>query len=67
MAPILIFIGLEITAQGFLASPPRHGPAVAIGFIPVVAALVTIQAGRPPGRGGEDRRRSVGRGGGELR
>lgn len=45
VATVLIFIGLEITAQGFLASPPRHGPAVAIGFIPVVAALVTIQAG----------------------
>jgi adenine/guanine/hypoxanthine permease len=45
VAAILIFIGLEITAQGFLASPPRHGPAVAIAFLPVVAALVTIQVG----------------------
>jgi AGZA family xanthine/uracil permease-like MFS transporter len=45
VATILIFIGLEITAQGFLASPPRHGAAVAIGFIPVVAALIVIQAG----------------------
>src|SRR5881397_531118 len=25
IAPILVFIGLEITAQGFLATPPRHG------------------------------------------
>ncbi len=45
VATILIFIGLEITAQGFLASPPRHGAAVAIGFLPVVAALVLIQSG----------------------
>jgi AGZA family xanthine/uracil permease-like MFS transporter len=45
VATILIYIGLEITAQGFLASPPRHGPAVAVAFLPVVAALVTIQAG----------------------
>lgn len=45
VATILIFIGLEITAQGFLASPPRHGPAVAISFIPVAAAVVLIQAG----------------------
>jgi AGZA family xanthine/uracil permease-like MFS transporter len=45
MAPILVFIGLEITAQGFLASPPRHGPAVAITFVPVAAAVVLIQAG----------------------
>ena len=29
VAPILVYIGLEITAQAFLASPPRHGPAVA--------------------------------------
>ena len=37
MAPILIFIGLEITAQAFLASPPRHGAAVALTFVPVAA------------------------------
>jgi AGZA family xanthine/uracil permease-like MFS transporter len=45
VATILIFIGLEITAQGFLASPPRHGAAVAISFVPVVAAVVLIQTG----------------------
>jgi AGZA family xanthine/uracil permease-like MFS transporter len=44
VAPILIFIGLQITAQAFLASPPRHASAVAISFIPAVAALVLIQA-----------------------
>jgi AGZA family xanthine/uracil permease-like MFS transporter len=43
VAPILIFIGLEITAQAFLASPPRHAPAVSIAFIPAVATLVLIQ------------------------
>jgi adenine/guanine/hypoxanthine permease len=45
VAPILIFIGLEITAQAFHASPPRHGAAVALTFVPVTAALVLIQAG----------------------
>jgi AGZA family xanthine/uracil permease-like MFS transporter len=45
VAPILIFIGLEITAQAFHASPPRHGPAVALTFIPVAAAVVVIEAG----------------------
>jgi AGZA family xanthine/uracil permease-like MFS transporter len=45
VAPILVFIGLEITAQAFLASPPRHGPAVALTFVPVAAAVVLIQAG----------------------
>jgi AGZA family xanthine/uracil permease-like MFS transporter len=42
--PILIFIGLEITAQSFQATPQRHYPAVAIACVPALAALVTIQA-----------------------
>src|SRR5262249_2630089 len=45
VAPILVFIGLEITAQAFLASPPRHGAAVALTFVPVAAAVVLIQVG----------------------
>ena len=45
VAPILIFIGLEITAQAFHASPPRHGAAVALAFVPVVAAVVLIEGG----------------------
>jgi AGZA family xanthine/uracil permease-like MFS transporter len=45
VAPILIFIGLEITAQAFIASPPRHAAAVAVAFIPAVAALVLIEGG----------------------
>lgn len=43
IAPILIFIGLEITAQAFIASPKEHAPAVAITFLPVIADLVLIQ------------------------
>jgi len=43
VAPILIFIGIEIAAQAFLASPARHAPAVAVSFVPAVAALVLIQ------------------------
>ncbi len=45
VAPILVFIGLEITAQAFHASPRHHGPAVALAFVPVAAAMVLIQAG----------------------
>jgi AGZA family xanthine/uracil permease-like MFS transporter len=45
VAPILVFVGLEITAQAFLASPARHGAAVALTFVPVAAAVVLIQAG----------------------
>ncbi|MFN7812185.1 MAG: permease [Planctomycetia bacterium] len=42
--PILVFIGLEITAQSFHATPQRHYPAVAIACVPALAALLVIQA-----------------------
>jgi AGZA family xanthine/uracil permease-like MFS transporter len=45
VAPILVFVGLEITAQAFLATPARHAPAVALALIPTTAALVLIQVG----------------------
>jgi AGZA family xanthine/uracil permease-like MFS transporter len=45
VAPILVFIGLEITAQAFHASPRHHGPAVALALVPVAAAMVLIQTG----------------------
>jgi len=41
--PILVFIGLEITAQSFHATPARHYPAVAIACVPALAALIGIQ------------------------
>jgi AGZA family xanthine/uracil permease-like MFS transporter len=43
VAPILVFIGLEIAAQAFIASPARHAAAVAVSFIPAIAALVLIE------------------------
>ncbi|HOT36157.1 MAG TPA: hypothetical protein PLT86_05790 [Candidatus Latescibacteria bacterium] len=45
-APILIFVGLEITAQAFTATPSRHAPAVAIAFIPVIADLIIVELGQ---------------------
>jgi AGZA family xanthine/uracil permease-like MFS transporter len=45
VAPVLVFVGLGITAQAFLASPPRHAPAVALAFVPTTAALVLIELG----------------------
>jgi adenine/guanine/hypoxanthine permease len=45
MAPILVFVGLEITAQAFLASPSRHGAAVALALVPVGAAVILIELG----------------------
>lgn len=40
--PILIFVGLEITAQSFAATPRKHYPAVVFACIPALAYLVTL-------------------------
>ena len=42
LAPILVFIGLEIAGQSFLAPPRRHAAAVTIAVLPSVAQLVVI-------------------------
>jgi AGZA family xanthine/uracil permease-like MFS transporter len=42
--PILGFIGLEITAQSFHATPVRHYPAVAIACVPALAAMMVIHS-----------------------
>jgi AGZA family xanthine/uracil permease-like MFS transporter len=52
--PILIFVGLEITAQSFHATPNEHYPALALAALPALAYGVLIQvnialAGQPPG------------------
>jgi AGZA family xanthine/uracil permease-like MFS transporter len=43
MFPILVFVGLEITAQSFHATPQRHYAALAFAFLPTLAALALIQ------------------------
>jgi adenine/guanine/hypoxanthine permease len=40
--PILIFIGLEIAAQSFHATPVRHFPAVALACVPALAYLAVL-------------------------
>jgi AGZA family xanthine/uracil permease-like MFS transporter len=42
MFPILVFIGLEMTAQSYHATDVRHYPAVAAAALPALAALVLI-------------------------
>jgi AGZA family xanthine/uracil permease-like MFS transporter len=55
MFPILVFVGLEITAQSFHATPVRHYPALAFAAMPALAALglillkQVIGPGEPPG------------------
>lgn len=40
--PILIFVGLEITAQSFAATAKRHYPAVALACVPALAYLALV-------------------------
>ncbi|GAB5404889.1 MAG: permease [Aureliella sp.] len=47
--PILVFVGLEIAAQSFLATPRRHYAAVALACVPALAVLVNIFAGEMTG------------------
>jgi AGZA family xanthine/uracil permease-like MFS transporter len=42
LAPILVFVGLDITAQSYLATPKRHAAAVTLAVLPSVAQLVLI-------------------------
>ena len=47
LAPIIVFVALDITVQAFQASPPRHAPAVALAFFPPIAYLLAIKLGNP--------------------
>jgi adenine/guanine/hypoxanthine permease len=49
--PILVFVGLEITAQSFLATPRRHYAAVAMACLPALAFLAMNIPGRMLGQG----------------
>ena len=42
--PILIFVGLEISAQSFLATPKRHYPALVLACVPALAFLAFLYA-----------------------
>ncbi len=43
LAPILVFVAIDIMAQAFHACPPQHAPAVAISYLPSVARLLQIK------------------------
>lgn len=42
LAPVLFFIGLEITSQAYGATPRRHMAAVTVAILPSVAVVVQI-------------------------
>lgn len=47
LAPILVFVALEIVAQAFIHSSKRHVPAVALATFPTIARLLSIQMENP--------------------
>jgi AGZA family xanthine/uracil permease-like MFS transporter len=47
LAPILIFVALDIVSQAFIACPAKHAPAVAFSFMPSVARLLQIKVSNP--------------------
>jgi len=42
VAPILLFVGLEITGQAFEVCPRKHYPAIFLALLPVIGELVRI-------------------------
>ena len=47
LAPIIVYVGLDITVQAFHATERRHAPAVALAFLPSIAYLLAIKLGNP--------------------
>ena len=47
LAPILVFVALDIVVQSFHACPIRHAPAVAFAFFPTIARLLSIKLSNP--------------------
>jgi AGZA family xanthine/uracil permease-like MFS transporter len=42
IAPLLLFVGIEIVSQAFLAPPRQHAPAVVLACLPSIAELGRI-------------------------
>ncbi len=47
LAPILVYVSIDITAQAFEATPRRHAAAVVFSFFPAIARMVAIKLGDP--------------------
>ncbi len=44
LAPIIVYVAIDITTQAFEATPKRHAAAMVLGFLPSVAYLLAIKA-----------------------
>jgi len=47
LAPIIIYVAMDIAVQAFAATPAKHAPAVVFAFLPAIAYLLTIKLGNP--------------------
>lgn len=47
LAPIIVYVGLDIAVQAFHSTRREHAIAVALAFLPAVAYLLTIKFGNP--------------------
>lgn len=43
LAPILIFVAMDIVSQAFFACPERHSPAVMFAMLPTIGRLISIE------------------------
>ncbi|MFD1297559.1 hypothetical protein ACFQ4Q_13050 [Lysobacter gummosus] len=47
LAPIIVYVALDITTQAFQATPGKHATAMVFGFLPSVAYMLAIKTGNP--------------------
>lgn len=47
LAPIIVYVGLDIGVQAFHETPRKHALAVALAFLPAIAYLLNIKLGNP--------------------
>ncbi len=53
-AAIVLYIGILITAQAFQVTPRPHAPAIALGFVPAIGAVLVIFVGNTLSLAGAD-------------
>lgn len=47
LAPIIVYVALDITTQAFQATPSKHATAMVFGFLPPIAYMLSIKTGNP--------------------
>jgi len=47
LAPIIVFVGIDITVQAFHSTRREHAIAVSLAFLPAIAYLLNIKFGNP--------------------